>query len=93
MTKPAAEDLAAPGADVESTPVVSSVVVNPANNSIVYAANPSGVFRSADAGKTWTQINTGLTNTVIKSLAVNNIKLAVVYASTSDSKFFIYTEE
>jgi photosystem II stability/assembly factor-like uncharacterized protein len=94
MTKPAAEDLAAPGAaDVESTLVVSSVVVNPANSSIVYAANPSGVFRSADAGQTWAQINTGLTSTVIKNLAVNNTKPVIVYASTSDGKFFAYTEE
>jgi len=94
MTKPAEEDLAVPGAaDVESTLVASSVVVNPANNSIVYSANPSGVFRSADAGQTWAQINTGLTSTVIKNLAVNNTKPVIVYASTSDGKFFAYTEE
>jgi photosystem II stability/assembly factor-like uncharacterized protein len=93
MTKPAAEDLVAPGADVETTSVTSSVVVNPANSSIVYAANASGVFRSADAGQTWAQINTGLTSTVIKNLAVNNTKPVIVYASTSDGKFFAYTEE
>jgi len=93
MTKPAPEDLAAPGADVDATPVASSVVVNPANNSVVYAANPAGVFRSADAGQTWAQINTGLTSTVVKSLAVNNTKPVMIYASTSDGKFYAYTEE
>jgi photosystem II stability/assembly factor-like uncharacterized protein len=93
MAKPAAEDFAAPTTDIESSLITSSVVINPADNSIIYAANPNGVFRSADAGKTWAQINTGLTSTVIKSLAVSNTKPAVVYASSSNSNLFAYTEE
>ena len=93
MAKPAAEDFAAPTTDIESSLITSSVVINPADNSIIYAANPNGVFRSVDAGKTWAQINTGLTSTVIKSLAVSNTKPAVVYAGSSNSNLFAYTEE
>jgi photosystem II stability/assembly factor-like uncharacterized protein len=93
MAKPAAEDLAAPGTDVESSLVTSSVAINPVNSSIIYAGNQAGMFRSADAGKTWAQINTGLTSTVIKCLAVSGTKQVTVYAGTSDSKLFAYTEE
>mgnify|MGYP001570994967 CR=1 FL=1 len=93
MAKPAAEDLAAPGGDVESSLVTSSVAINPVNSSIVYAGNQTGMFRSADAGKTWAQINIGLTSTVVKCLAVSGTKQVIVYAGTSDGKLFTYTEE
>lgn len=73
--------------------VASVVAVNPVNTEIVYAANSSGVFRSADAGKSWTQINTGLTNTDIKSLTVTSKKPVRVYAGTADGQIFAWTEE
>jgi photosystem II stability/assembly factor-like uncharacterized protein len=93
MAKPPAEDLAAPEGDVESSLVTSSVAINPVNSSIVYAGNQTGMFRSADAGKTWTQINTGLTSTVVKCLAVSGTKQVIVYAGTSNGKLFAYTED
>jgi photosystem II stability/assembly factor-like uncharacterized protein len=93
MSKPIMDDSAPTTDDIPSTLIVTSVAVNPVNSSIVYAANPAGVFRSADAGNTWTQINTGLTNTIIKSLAVRNSKPVKVYVSTSNGKFFVYSEE
>ncbi|HGE69697.1 TPA: hypothetical protein ENX78_02605 [Candidatus Poribacteria bacterium] len=93
LAKPPAEDLVTPSGDVESTLVVSSVVINPINTSIVYAANQTGVFRSADGGKTWEKINTGLTSTVIKCLAISANKSVTLYAGTSDGKLFAYTEE
>lgn len=87
------EGLAAPTDDIPSTPMVTSIAVNPVNTSIVYAANPNGVYRSADAGKTWEQINTGLTNTTVKSLAVSNSQPVRLYAGTSDGKLFMYKED
>ncbi|MGB9596954.1 MAG: WD40/YVTN/BNR-like repeat-containing protein [Candidatus Poribacteria bacterium] len=93
LAKPPAEDLVSPSGDVESTLVVSSVVVNPITTSIVYAANQTGVFRSADGGKTWEKINTGLTSTLIKCLAISGDKTVTLYAGTSDGKLFAYTEE
>ncbi len=88
-----ADEFAPPGEEVVMTPLVTSLAVNPVNTSIVYAANPSGVFRSADGGQTWEQINTGLTNTDIKSLAVTSAEPVTVYVSTADGKLFAYTEE
>ena len=93
MAKPLTDDLGAPGADMEATPIVSSIVVNPSDTNIVYAANQTGVFRSSDGGKTWSKINEGLTSVVVKSLAVNPAKPVTVYASTSDGKLFAYKEQ
>ena len=93
MTKGLADEFAAPGEETISTLLVSSLVVNPVDPAIVYAGNPSGVFRSTDAGQAWTQINTGLTDTEIKSLAVVSTESVTVYAGTADGKLFAYTEE
>jgi photosystem II stability/assembly factor-like uncharacterized protein len=93
MTKGVEDEFAEPGEGTQSTLLVSSLAVNPVNTAIVYAGNPSGVFRSADSGQTWVQINTGLTNTEIKSLTVTSTEPVTVYAGTADGKLFAYTEE
>lgn len=93
LAESSTEELTAPGAEEESTLVVSSVVVNPVDPAIVYAANPNGVFRSADGGKTWAKIDAGLTSTVVKSLSVTSTKPVTVYAGTADGKLFAYKEE
>jgi len=93
MAKPTMEDYGAPTDGILPTLMVKIVAVNPVDNSIVYAANTTGFFRSADAGKTWVQINTGLTNTVVKCLTVSNTKPVKIYAGTSDGKLYVYTEE
>ncbi len=77
----------------EPMPAVSSVVVNPVNTAIVYAANPSGAFRSADAGENWGQINACLTSTNIRSLAVTSSAPVTVYAGIADGKVFAFVEE
>ena len=63
------------------------------SNRIVYAGNPSGVFRSADSGQTWEQIDTGLSNTEVKCLTVSSAEPVTVYAGTADGKLFAYVEE
>jgi photosystem II stability/assembly factor-like uncharacterized protein len=93
MSKPSTEIFAAPTDDIPSTLMVTNVAVNPSNTSIVYASNTNGVYRSADAGETWTPINDGLTNKVIKSLTVSKTDPVKVYVSTIDGKFFVYVED
>lgn len=39
-------------------------------NGYVYLGTNNGVYRSLDGGQTWTQINTGLSNQVIRSIAI-----------------------
>jgi photosystem II stability/assembly factor-like uncharacterized protein len=93
MTKGIEDEFAAPGEEVPSVLLVSSLAVNPVNTAIVYAGNPSGVFRSADGGQTWAQINAGLTNTEIKSLTITSAEPVTVYAGTADGSLLAYTEE
>lgn len=91
MTKGIDDEFAAPGEETPSVLLVSSLAVNPVNTAIVYAGNPSGVFRSADSGQTWAQINTGLAE--IKSLTITSAEPVTVYACTADGKLSAYTEE
>ena len=93
MTKGIEDEFAAPGEETQTVLLVSSLAVNPVNTAIVYAGNPSGVFRSTDGGQNWEQINTGLTNTEIKSLTVTSTEPVVIYAGTADGKLSAYTEE
>ncbi len=93
MTKSPADEFAVPGEELHPVLLVSSLAVNPVDTAIIYAGNPSGVFRSADGGQTWEQINTGLTNTEIKSLSVGSAEPVTVYAGTADGKLFAYVEE
>lgn len=73
--------------------VVSSVIVNPVNPSIVYAANSSGMFRSTDSGQTWSKMNAGLPETDVRSLAVTHTEPITVYAGIASGSIFAYTEE
>jgi photosystem II stability/assembly factor-like uncharacterized protein len=50
----------------------------------LYAATDAGVFKSINNGIDWTQINTGLTNTVINSLAANS---NYIFAGTGEGFF------
>lgn len=93
LAKGIADEFAPPGEEAATTLLVTSLAVNPVSTSIVYAANPSGVFRSADGGQTWEKINTGLTNTDIKSLTVTSAEPITVYVGSADGKLFAYTEE
>jgi hypothetical protein len=75
---------------------VSSLVADPTNSSRVYAALPfadifggsvAGVFRSDDAGVSWTPVNTGLTglDTSLRILLTVGRKTGVVYAMVIDA--------
>lgn len=50
----------------------------------LYAATDAGVFKSINNGIDWIQINTGLTNTVINSLAANS---NYIFAGTGEGFF------
>ena len=52
------------------------------------ATAPSGVFLSTNNGKSWSQVNSGLTNTLVLSLAVNGTNL---FAGTDFGGIFLST--
>lgn len=71
-----------------------SLAINPANPSILYAGTNfvsngcdtqyiGAVFKSTDAGTSWTRASAGLPNHSVRSLAVDPTNPLVVYAGTS----------
>jgi photosystem II stability/assembly factor-like uncharacterized protein len=55
----------------------------------VYAGTFSGgVFKSTDGGGRWTEVNTGLTNRSVNSLAIDPVDSNTVYAGTSGNSIF-----
>ena len=63
--------------------VFGAVVFDPANASTVYAVSTdAGVFKSPDAGTTWTSINAGLAGTNPSTLAVDPSSSSTLYVGT-----------
>jgi hypothetical protein len=72
---------------------VSALAIDPITPSTLYAVtdavcgqvgcSPGGVFKSTDAGATWSAANAGLTNTSVSALAVDPIMPRTLYAGTA----------
>jgi len=60
---------------------IVSLVIDPANTKTVYAGTYSGgVFKSTNGGKSWDQVNSGLTHTYILTLAIDPVNTQTLYA-------------
>ena len=77
----------------EGDNLVRFVIVNPDDSNIVYASTGIfdreayndigvGVLKSTDAGKTWSQANTGLTNLFVGYLEMHPEKPEILFAAT-----------
>lgn len=62
-------------------------------NGYVYLGTNNGVYRSLDGGQTWTQINTGLSNQVVRSIAIGFIydSGSASYTVSSSTPVFVAT--
>jgi len=77
-----------------------AIVIDPDNTNIVYAGmardgqgqfshiNPRGIFKSADAGATWDESTTGLTNRDVRALVIDPTNTNTLYAGTVGSGVF-----
>ncbi|HZH33221.1 MAG TPA: SBBP repeat-containing protein, partial [Pyrinomonadaceae bacterium] len=76
-------------ATMNGIPVLTTfwdLLIDPSSNTI-YAASQSGLFKSSDAGASWTQIN--INNlTAVRSLAQDPNNSANIYAATTNGSFF-----
>jgi photosystem II stability/assembly factor-like uncharacterized protein len=69
-------------------PIAQSLVLNPANPSVVYAVNyKGGVFKTSDAGTTWSESNNGLRVLGIHLLAGDPSAPATIYAAGDEGLF------
>lgn len=71
---------------------VWSIVIDPANSSVVYAATGHGIFKTTNAGSRWKAVNDGLTDTSVGALAVDPSRPSVVYAGTDGGTVFKSTD-
>lgn len=81
---------------------ISRIVVDPTNPARIFAATgvrdffnistvAQGVFMSTDAGATWQQINSGLSDLDVLDLVLDNSGTSTLYAGTSGSGVFKIT--
>ncbi len=67
---------------------VRAVCVHPENENVVYAGTGTGVYLTTDGGTTWEQINQGLNNTNVLSLAIRGDTNATVFVGTNGAGIF-----
>jgi photosystem II stability/assembly factor-like uncharacterized protein len=75
------------------TDVITAVVIDPAETGTLYAGtNENGVFRSRDAGGSWTALNSGLTALAVYALALDQQDGSKLYAGTAGGVFSLDLE-
>ena len=70
---------------------VNGFAVDPVNSKIMYAALRDGLFKSTDAGKTWTSLGKELKN--LAAVAVNPKRPSEIYAATAQGVIFKSADE
>jgi photosystem II stability/assembly factor-like uncharacterized protein len=58
----------------------AALAIHP-NNSTIYAGSRTGASRSIDGGASWTEINSGITNTSVSAVAIDPSNPATIYAA------------
>lgn len=72
---------------------IRSLALDPADTKIIYAGTESGVFKSNDGGTTWSASSAGLPGgSIIRALAVNPSKPAVLFLGTQGDGLFKSTD-
>jgi len=68
---------------------VSSLAIDPASSSVVYAGTGGGgVFRSADGGASWAQANAGLGSVSVRALAIDPRSPSTIYSAADGLGIF-----
>src|SRR5262249_47858622 len=77
-----------------SLPLAQALVLSPADSSTIYAPtnpffapNTGGIFKTTDAGLTWSQSNTGLRVFGIQVLKGDPLDSAIIYAGGDEGLF------
>ena len=62
---------------------VTALAVDPANNAVVYAGTTNGIYKTSNAGSTWTRVDSGLLYTDIQALAIDPNAPCTIYAGVN----------
>ena len=71
----------------DDNPVVA-LALDPVDGNVAYAATTRNVFRTADAGATWTPLGPGLAGSSVGFLALDPRSRATLYAGTGEHGVF-----
>ena len=88
VRRPQAQGWQALGSLFDGT-INTLLVEDPSGVRVMYAGTEGGVFKSLDQGKTWTACNTGLTDLLVRSLAMDPNDPNILYAGTWSGKVFM----
>lgn len=66
---------------------VNGLAVDPSNPKVMYVAMRDGLFKSTDAGETWTRVENELKNLAAVSMNPKNPK--EIYVSAADGTIFM----
>ena len=72
--------------------MISVMSIDPSTPATLYAGTYNGVFKSADAGKSWTAVSSGLANRDIHSLVIDPSSPAQLYAGSNGGGVFKSTK-
>ena len=61
---------------------MNHLIIHPGNPAVLYAGTSGGVFRSADGGKNWRALNTGLSCKDVRHVAMDPLHPETLYAGT-----------
>jgi photosystem II stability/assembly factor-like uncharacterized protein len=71
---------------------IPAIVISPIDPDVIYAAAMDvGVFKSVDGGESWSQVNNGLENFCVYTLAIDPENPDVAYAGTSSATTYCKT--
>jgi len=63
-----------------------AIAINPVTQSTIYAgSNTTGIWKSTNTGLNWVQMNSGLTNLTVQTMAISNSNPNVLYCGTSQA--------
>lgn len=63
---------------------VTALVIHPTQSSTIYVGSGAGVFKSTNAGRTWSPINNGLTSRNVTALVINPSAPSTLYVAVSN---------
>jgi hypothetical protein len=63
-----------------------ALTVEPTNSNVVYAGGNGGLFKSTDAGTSWTSSSVGISG-IVYDIKVNPLNVNLVYAGSTDGVF------
>ena len=75
-----------------SNTTVTSLVINPANPQVLYAATQEGIFKSTDGGNTWLPKNNGTPAACATVVQIDPLKPSTLYALVCDKGLFKTTD-